>query len=102
MCVWRIDSLGFRVRANRRIGVGMIDRDAIRQRWETLGSKLDERGQRLFAANEVQAAGYGALAIVSEITGLARSTINRGKRDLAEGPLPGGGGCVAPAVARNL
>jgi hypothetical protein len=68
----------------------MIDRDAIRLRWETLGSKLDERGQRLFAANEVQAAGYGALAIVSEITGLARSTINRGRNDLDEGPLPGG------------
>ena len=30
--------------------VGMIDRDGIRLRWETLGCKLDERGQRLFAA----------------------------------------------------
>jgi len=68
----------------------MIDRDGIRLRWETLGCKLDERGQRLFAANEVRAAGRGALAIVSEITGLARSTINRGEDDLAEGPLPEG------------
>jgi len=68
----------------------MIDREGIRLRWETLGCKLDERGQRLFAANEVQAAGYGALAIVSEITGLARSTINRGEDDLDEGPLPEG------------
>ena len=50
----------------------MIDREGIRLRWETLGCKLDERGQRLFAANEVQAAGYGALKIVSQITGLAR------------------------------
>ena len=48
----------------------MIDRDGIRVRWETLGCKLDERGQRLFAANEVRAAGYGALAILSEVTGL--------------------------------
>ena len=68
----------------------MIDRDAIRLRWETLGCKFDERGQRLFAATEVRAAGYGALAIVSEITGLARSTINRGEDDLEEGPLPDG------------
>ena len=68
----------------------MIDRQGIRQRWETLGSKLDEREQRLFAANEVQAAGHGALAIVSAITGLARSTINRGEDDLDDGPLPGG------------
>ena len=68
----------------------MIDRDAIRLRWETLGCKFDERGQRLFAANEVRAAGHGALAIVSAITGLARSTINRGEDDLDEGPLPDG------------
>jgi hypothetical protein len=68
----------------------MIDRDGIRLRWETLGCKLDERGQRLFAANEVLAAGHGALAVVSEITGLARSTINRGEDDLEEGLLPEG------------
>jgi len=70
--------------------IGMIDRDGIKLRWETLGCKLDERGQRLFAANEVRAAGHGALVIVSEITGLARSTINRGEDDLDEGPLPDG------------
>ena len=68
----------------------MIDRQGIQQRWETLGAKLDERGQRLFAANEVRAAGHGGLAIVSAITGLARSTINRGEDDLDAGPLPGG------------
>jgi hypothetical protein len=58
----------------------MIDKDAIRQRWEAVGSKLDERGQRLFAAVEVRTAGWGGLAIVSKITGLARSTINRAAR----------------------
>ena len=68
----------------------MIDEDGIRQRWEQMGAKLDERGRRLFAANEVQAAGYGSLAIVSAITGIARSTINRGEDDLDEGLLPEG------------
>ena len=68
----------------------MIDEDGIRQRWESIGRKLDERGRRLFAAAEVVAAGYGALAIVSKITGIARSTINRGEDDLGEGPLPDG------------
>ena len=67
-----------------------IDQARIKMRWETLGCKLDERGQRLFAANEVRAAGHGALAVVSAITGLARSTINRGDDDLDEGPLCGG------------
>ena len=50
----------------------MIDTDAIRLRWEAVGAKLDERGRRLFAAAEVQAAGYGGLAAVSRITGIAR------------------------------
>ena len=68
----------------------MIDRQAIRQRWDAVGSKLDERGRRLFAAAEVQAAGYGGLKIVSEITGIARSTINRGEDDLDTVPLAKG------------
>ena len=68
----------------------MIDEDAIRYRWETIGSKLDERGRRLFAAGEVRTAGWGGLAIVSTITGLARSTINRGEDDLDAAPLARG------------
>jgi hypothetical protein len=65
----------------------MIDRDAIRLRWEADGSKRDERGRRLFAASEVRAAGWGGLAAVSSITGLARSTIERGLKDLDAPPL---------------
>jgi len=56
----------------------MIDENAIRQRWDAVGSKLDERGQRLFAAVEARTAGWGGLAAVSKMTGLARSRINRG------------------------
>jgi hypothetical protein len=68
----------------------MIDEAAIRYRWETVGSGLDELGRRLFAAGEVRTAGWGGLAIVSRITGLARSTINRGEDDLDAAPLPKG------------
>jgi hypothetical protein len=68
----------------------MIDEDAIRQRWKSVGGKLDERGRRLFAACEVRTAGWGGLAVVSKITGLARSTINRGADDLDAKPLPKG------------
>src|ERR1700752_1509388 len=68
----------------------MIDEKAIRQRWETVGSKLDERGRRLFAAGEGRGAGWGGLAAVSKITGLACSTINRGEGDLDAEPLPRG------------
>jgi hypothetical protein len=77
----------------------MIDRDAIRLRWDLDGSKRDERGRRLFAASEVRAAGWGGLEAVSTITGLARSTIDRGLADLDGPPLllgqvrrKGGGG----------
>ena len=68
----------------------MIDENAIRQGWEAVGSKLDERGRRLFAAGEAGSAGWGGLAALSKITGLARSTINRGKNDLDAAALPRG------------
>jgi hypothetical protein len=68
----------------------MIDESGIRYRWDTVGSKLDERGRRLFAAAEVRTAGWGGLSVVSRITGLARSTINRGENDLDAEPLATG------------
>ncbi len=63
----------------------MIERRAIRLRWEADGSKRDERGKRVFAASEARAAGWGGVAAVAEITGLARSRIIRGLKDL-DGP----------------
>jgi hypothetical protein len=60
----------------------MIDEAATRLRWDTVGSRLGERGRRLFAAAEVRSAGRRGLATVSKITGLARSTTNHGKKDL--------------------
>jgi Rhodopirellula transposase DDE domain len=68
----------------------MIDRQAIRLRWEADGSKRDERGQRLFAASEARAAGWGGVVAVGEITGLARSRIIRGLKDLDAPPLEAG------------
>jgi hypothetical protein len=83
----------------------MIDEDGIRYRWEMVGSALDERGRRLFAAGEVRTAGWGGLAVVSRITGLARSTINRGEDDLDAAALPRGrvrrAGGGRKAVAEN-
>ena len=68
----------------------MINRVGIEQRWKADGSKRDERGRRVFAASEARAAGWGGLAAVSEITGLARSTIGRGLDDLEALALPAG------------
>jgi hypothetical protein len=84
----------------------MIDRQAIRLRWDADGSKRDERGRRLFAASEVRAAGWGGLAAVSAVTGLARSTIERGLGDLDAVPLAPGqvrreGGGPRPLIERD-
>src|SRR5262249_35162428 len=61
---------------------------------------LDERGRRLFAAAEVRTAGRGGFAVGSQITGLARSTINRGEKELDAPPLPKGG--VAGSAAGGV
>jgi hypothetical protein len=68
----------------------MIDKQGIRLRWELVGSKLDERGQRLFAAAEVRAAGWGGKVAVAEITGLALSTLGHGLNALDGPPLTAG------------
>ena len=68
----------------------MVDREAIRQRWELFGSKLDERGQRHFAAVEAMTAGRGGVVAVHKITGIARSTIGRGLDELNGVELPDG------------
>ena len=61
----------------------MVDSASIRERYELLSPQLDERRRRLFAATEARAAGRGGLALVSRITGVARSTIGRGLKELA-------------------
>jgi len=76
----------------------MIDRASIKMRFETLAPHLDERARRLFAATEARAAGHGGIAAVSEVTGVARSTIGRGLVELRSSEArrerirrPGGG-----------
>ena len=66
----------------------MIDHAAIQRRWNRVKGSLDERGRRLFAAAEVETAGWGGLKVVAEVTGMARSTIIRGADELDNEPLP--------------
>ena len=87
----------------------MIDTQAIRLRWEADGAKRDERGKRLFAASEAVAAGWGGVTAVAEITGLARSRIIRGLKDLGASALEpgrvrrdGGGRHLITAVDATL
>jgi transposase len=77
----------------------MIDEEKIRQRFVAMSPHLDERGRRQFAAVEARLAGYGGIAAVARVTGIAPSTIGRGLAELDDpAPLsadrvrrPGGG-----------
>jgi Rhodopirellula transposase DDE domain len=60
----------------------MIDPSAIREQFAAVGRGLNERTRRLFAAVEARTAGYGGIAACSHATGIARSTIGRGLKDL--------------------
>jgi transposase len=62
----------------------MIDEKAIRLRYAALAAVLDERGRRRFASAEALAAGRGGVSAVSKITGIARSTIDRGLAELRD------------------
>jgi hypothetical protein len=63
----------------------VFDLEDIRRRYQAASAFLDERGRRLFVANEAQALGYGGVTAASEATGVARSTINRGIAELGAG-----------------
>jgi hypothetical protein len=57
----------------------------IRRRFEFVGSTLDERQRRLWAASEAKALGFAGVTITHRATRLARSTIRRGMAELASG-----------------
>ena len=56
----------------------------IRQRYEGLSPVLNEQGLRRFAATEAQTYGRGGVSVVSRITGIARSTISRGIKEIGD------------------
>jgi hypothetical protein len=60
----------------------VIDEAAITLR-DAVCSGADERGRRRFAAAEARTAGRGGVFGLTRLTGLARSTIDRGLRELA-------------------
>ena len=91
----------------------MIDTSVIRERFTAVERDLNERSRRLLAAAEAQTAGYGGISAAHQATGIARSTIGRGLRDLADpSSLAGevrrpGGGCPPltekdPALLESL
>jgi len=60
----------------------MVDVTAIEQRYAAVAPLLDERSRRLVAASEALVLGHGGVEWVSQATGIARSTLGRGLKEL--------------------
>jgi hypothetical protein len=62
----------------------MGDEEVVREKYAALAACLDERQTRLWAAVEARSLGRGGVPTVSRATGMSRSRIGQGLRDLAE------------------
>jgi len=63
---------------------------AIAWKFKTLKQDMDERLQRLWAAAEAEALGWGGVSLVAKATGMSRTTIAAGLSELSErrGTIP--------------
>ena len=62
-----------------------MDLTTLRRKYRTVSPGLTERSRRLWAAAEATALGHGGIALVERATGLSRSTISRGRREVDTG-----------------
>src|SRR6266705_769890 len=84
--------------------------EGIRRLYQDLSPVLNEQGLRRFAATEARAYGHGGVSVVAQVTGLARSTIGRGVKEIEENlPVeagrvrkPGGGRTAKQAEDSRL
>ncbi|MGH2362865.1 MAG: ISAzo13 family transposase [bacterium] len=60
----------------------MTQVQVIRRKFRTLRGSLHERSRRLWAVTEARALGYGGASLVARATGISRSTIVRGMREV--------------------
>jgi transposase len=81
--------------------LGVIDEEAIGERFRALAGELDERRRRLWAAAEARACGYGGIAAVARATGISEGTIRRGLGELESGARLGPGRVRRPGGGRR-
>jgi len=62
-----------------------MDIEIMRSKYAALGPALTERSRRLWAASEAMSLGHGGIALVERATGISRSTIARGIREVRSG-----------------
>jgi hypothetical protein len=61
----------------------------VREKWRLLKATMDERQRRLWAGAEAGAIGFGGVAAVARATGLAISTVRKGRDEGRAGAKPG-------------
>jgi transposase len=61
---------------------------SVRQKWRLLKATMDERSRRLWAGAEADVIGYGGVAAVARATGLAISTVRKGRDEARAGAVP--------------
>ena len=59
--------------------------ESVRRKWRLLKATMDERAQRLWAGTEAGAIGHGGVAAVARATGLAISTVRKGRDEVRAG-----------------
>jgi len=72
----------------------VVDEAGIRQRYHTLSGVVDERLRRLMVAVEALAIGRGGQVAVAHATGVSRTTIQQGIREIRQPALRAGKGRV--------
>ncbi|MGH7746969.1 MAG: ISAzo13 family transposase [Candidatus Dormibacteria bacterium] len=61
----------------------MSEREQVKGIYESLRARLDERSLRLWAAAQAQALGRGGITVVAQATGMSRTRIGDGLRELS-------------------
>ncbi len=60
--------------------------EAIRAKYVVMKTELDERSRRMWAAAEANTLGHGGVVAVSKATGIAESTIRKGRKEIRNYP----------------
>ena len=64
--------------------MGELTLDTVRTKYELLRPLMDERMRRQWAASEALSLKRGGVTVVAKATGLSRTTIGQGMRELRE------------------
>jgi hypothetical protein len=67
-----------------------LDEVAFGEVWAVISPVLDERQRRVVAGGLARACGRGGVTGVARATGMSRSTVTTGSREVADGDIPQG------------